>query len=58
MLFENFLSRVTDSQFAIDACDYALCFGDFTDFSSKELSMAFEDIFLFHADMMEQSVSS
>ena len=51
MNFEDFLGLVTSPQIAIDATDYALVFGEATDFSDKMLEICIEDIINYHIDV-------
>lgn len=51
-MYEYIIGLVKDPQFVIDVCDYALCFGEFEDFSSHVFDVCMEDVLNFHLDML------
>ena len=57
-MYKNFLETVKSPQCTIEACDLALAFGEFEDFSSEALQASIMDIFNFHIDMLSGEFST
>ena len=55
MYFKRILGLVNDPQFAIDAVDLAICYEEeYLAHDEELLSVAMEDLFLFHADLLQE----
>lgn len=56
-MFNKIIGYVIDPQFAIDACDLAICYEEEYLSYNNELEVALDDIFWFNVDMMAEMLS-